>query len=237
VKDAIAELQKPGHVKPRLDRFAVVGHSAGGNISASMAGLASSSGLPRPGAVMCIQPGKTWTASERIKIPIEGLDTIATETLLLCVTGEEDRVARDVDAKKIFYGASRVPAANKDFVILRSDDHGEPALKASHFAPAAPNRSYDSGEASARPESGPLMTKIRERRSQGGEEYPDLASQGQGVDALDTRGLWKLFDALCDAAFFGKNREVALGNTPEQRFMGCWSDGRPVTELEVTGRP
>ena len=31
----------------------------------------------------------------------------------------------------------------------------------------------------------------------------------------------------------GRNREFALGNTPQQRFMGLWSDGRPVQELVV----
>ena len=46
-----------------------------------------------------------------------------------------------------------------------------------------------------------------------------------------------IFDALCDAAFFGRNREYALGGGPEQRFMGKWSDGTPVKELVVTDRP
>ncbi len=56
----------------------------------------------------------------------------------------------------------------------------------------------------------------------------------RSVDALDYYGLWKLFDGLTDAAFFGRNREYALGNTPRQRFMGLWSDGMPVKELIVT---
>jgi len=46
-----------------------------------------------------------------------------------------------------------------------------------------------------------------------------------------------LFDGLSDAAFFGKNREYALGNTAQQRFMGKWSDGVPVKELVVTDKP
>ena len=54
------------------------------------------------------------------------------------------------------------------------------------------------------------------------------------VNALDYFGHWKPFDALCDAAFYGRNRDVALGNTPAQRFMGRWSDGVPVKELVVT---
>jgi hypothetical protein len=56
------------------------------------------------------------------------------------------------------------------------------------------------------------------------------------VDALNYYGYWKLLDGLLDAAFRGTNRAYALGNTPEQRFMGRWSDGTPVAEL-VVGDP
>jgi hypothetical protein len=57
------------------------------------------------------------------------------------------------------------------------------------------------------------------------------------VNALDYYGTWKLFDGLTDAAFTGKNREYALGNTRQQRFMGVWSDGVPVKELKVIDKP
>jgi outer membrane protein assembly factor BamB/dienelactone hydrolase len=57
------------------------------------------------------------------------------------------------------------------------------------------------------------------------------------VDAADYYGLWKLSDALFACAFDGRDCGVALGNTPEQRYMGEWSDGVPVTELEVTEDP
>jgi acetyl esterase/lipase len=56
-------------------------------------------------------------------------------------------------------------------------------------------------------------------------------------DALDYYCLWKLFDALIDAAFYGKNWEYALGNTPQQRYMGAWSDGTPIKEMIVTDNP
>ena len=53
-------------------------------------------------------------------------------------------------------------------------------------------------------------------------------------DAYDWYGTWKWLDALMGCAFDGVWCEVALGNTPEQRFMGTWSDGVPVTEAVVT---
>ena len=54
-----------------------------------------------------------------------------------------------------------------------------------------------------------------------------------GVDAADWYGIWKLSDALFACAFDGTWCEYALGNTPEQRAMGTWSDGVPVAELAV----
>jgi len=63
-------------------------------------------------------------------------------------------------------------------------------------------------------------------------------SSGKGeTDALDYYGYWKLFDGLYNAAFYGEYREYALGNTPEQRYMGEWSDGTPVKELIVINDP
>lgn len=52
-------------------------------------------------------------------------------------------------------------------------------------------------------------------------------------DALDYYGFWKLLDALTDAAFYGKNRAVALGGGPEQLGLGLWSDGTPVRAMEL----
>jgi acetyl esterase/lipase len=200
VKSAIATLEhEPGHVKPDLERVAVVGHSAGGNVSASMVALAAANGLPVPKALMCVEPGKTWNLAERTRIPLADLRNVPATTLILTVVGDQDRLARDVDAKRIFEEATHVPRENKNFVTLVSDAHGKPALAASHLAP--------------------------------------LSAAAQKADALDYYGMWKLFDALSDAAFYGTHREYALGDTPEQRFMGTWSDGRPVKELLVTDHP
>ena len=54
---------------------------------------------------------------------------------------------------------------------------------------------------------------------------------------LDWYGTWKFFDALTDCSFDDTGCDAALGNTPEQRFMGIWSDGTPVTEAEITDDP
>jgi hypothetical protein len=57
------------------------------------------------------------------------------------------------------------------------------------------------------------------------------------LNALDWYGTWRLGDALMSCSFAGHDCEYAFGNTPEQRFMGYWSDGVPVAELEVIAEP
>lgn len=38
-------------------------------------------------------------------------------------------------------------------------------------------------------------------------------------------------------AFYGTNRQYALGDTDEQRYMGQWSDDTPIHEPVVTNEP
>jgi acetyl esterase/lipase len=57
------------------------------------------------------------------------------------------------------------------------------------------------------------------------------------LDAYDWYGTWKWFDALMSCSFADQDCNVALGNTPEQRSMGAWSDGTPVAEPIITDDP
>jgi acetyl esterase/lipase len=232
IKDAVQRLQtERGHVRPDLNRVATVGHSLGGLLAASVAALARESGLPRIKAVMSVEPGLTRSPAN---IPMADLKKIDSDTLLLAVAGDRDTLADDFDAKRIYYESSRVSADNKDFVRLITDDRGRPGLIANHRAPTAPDKDYDNGEGDLTTRrSGPLVGSGTPIDGQTGSESSRIPS----INALDYYGLWKLFDALCDAAFYGKNREFALGNTPQQRFMGKWSDGVAVKELFVTDKP
>ena len=56
-------------------------------------------------------------------------------------------------------------------------------------------------------------------------------------DAADWYGIWKLSDALFACTFTGEWCEYDLGYTPEQRYMGMWSTGVPVTELAIADEP
>ena len=229
VKDAIDRLQtEPGHVTADLSRFATVGHSLGGVLAANVAALARESGLPRVSAVMSVEPGITEAP---INVPLADLKKLPPETLLLAIAGDQDTLVRDYDAKRIYYESTRVSAGNKDFITVVSDAHGRPALQASHRAPTAIDKAYDNGEGVG---GGSAETaKVGDGRQSSRRSRLDTMM----VNALDFYGTWKLFDGLCDAAFYNKNREYALGNTAQQRFMGVWSDGVPVRELKVTDNP
>jgi len=229
VKDAVHRLQtERGHVTPDFSMFATVGHSLGGLLAANVAALAKESNLPRVRAVMSVEPGITESP---INIPLADLKKIPADTLLLAIAGDEDGLVRDTDAKRIYYESTRIPAHNKNFITLVSDSHGQPALQASHRAPTAIDRDYDNGEGvgGSQPGTPDPMGDARISRR--------VRPETMLVNALDFYGTWKLFDGLIDAAFKGKNREYALGNTPQQRFMGVWSDGVPVKELKVTDKP
>jgi pimeloyl-ACP methyl ester carboxylesterase len=227
VKDALNRLKTaPGHVAADLSKFATVGHSLGGLLAVNVAALASESGLPRVAAVMAVEPGITESP---INVPLADLKKLPPETLLLAVAGDQDTLVRDHDAKRIYYESTRVPENNKDFIMLLTDTYGSPTLQASHRAPTAHDKSYDNGEGVG---GGPAVAVG---------DAPQISRRARldsmMVNAMDFYGTWKLFDGLCDAAFYNKNREYALGNTPQQRFMGLWSDGVAVKELKVTDKP
>jgi acetyl esterase/lipase len=57
------------------------------------------------------------------------------------------------------------------------------------------------------------------------------------LDAYDWYGTWKLLDGLLGCAFAGVDCGFALGDTPDQRFMGTWSDSTPVVDAQVTDDP
>lgn len=234
VGEALKQLQTGHHVRPKLDEVAFVGHSLGGVIAANMAARASSSGgLPVPGALMVVQPADPPLTDRAVAFGqpsiMEDYGRIARQTLMLVVVGEEDRTVGERTARIIFRRAGVAPP-NKNYVVLRSDRRGRPPLVADHYAPTALPPPTDP---EVPPVAPPWFWALALRLYGLVTGQPDVERRVQEADALDFYGLWKLFDALTDAAFYFRHREVALGDTPQQRYMGVWSDGVPVRELDV----
>ncbi|VVB61098.1 Chlorophyllase enzyme [uncultured archaeon] len=137
VKKAITILQNSDHVQPDLDKFAIVGHSLGGGITAEMAVLAEEKGLPHPKAIMPVQP------FIRNDTMMKNFHDIPATTLLLVIVGENDTIAGNFSGKMIFSTSDQIPFNQKDFIIQRTDRYGSPALVADHFAPICiPNSSW-----------------------------------------------------------------------------------------------
>jgi hypothetical protein len=135
VHHALAVLNTSGHVAPDLDKFAIVGHSLGGGITAEMAAKAATTRLPIPRAVMPVQP---YIRNDTM---LTDYHDIPAETLLLIVVGEDDNIAGTFFGKEIFTTADQIPSENKDYVIQRTDRYGSPAIVADHVAPVCPENS------------------------------------------------------------------------------------------------
>ncbi|MGH8041858.1 MAG: alpha/beta hydrolase family protein [Rudaea sp.] len=214
IRAALADLEYGANgIRPELDRVAIVGHSAGGVLSAEIAAAAHTAGLPEFRAVMPVEPGDgSRDGRRRVTVPHTDLAPIPATTRMLVVVGADDHLAYESLGLSFYTAAVRVPATNKNVLELQSDDHGAPALIANHSAPG--------GTLDARP--------ARSHRAL----IPDFEHAGV-VDALDWYGTWKLFDALTDCAYFGRECTMALGGGTAQTFMGVWSDGISVKPMKV----
>ncbi len=141
-EDALKRLENvpfESHVRPERDesgepRTAVVGHSIGGYLAMGVATAAAQQNpllyiLPRPKALVLIEPGGWHILSppSMYKIP--------PQTRLLVLVSDDDEVVCKETAVNIWRATSQIPAENKDFLFLRSDDHGEPAQIANHYFP------------------------------------------------------------------------------------------------------
>ncbi|MCA1601951.1 MAG: alpha/beta hydrolase fold domain-containing protein [Acidobacteria bacterium] len=194
LRSALQILDGRRHTKADRTKFALVGHSLGGVISANIAARAARGGLPEPRALMVVQPGDSNTSGfigRRLPGIREDYGSIPRDILLLVVVGDEDRLVGTQAARQIFQSVSHIPARNKEFVMFRSSHQRSPPLVADHFSPLAPSP----------PDQSRQRFRLFRRRSGG-------FAKGE-TDALDLNGYWKLFDALTDAAFYGKNREYA----------------------------
>lgn len=201
------------------NRCAVIGHSAGGVLAAQIAAIAVRAQIPQPRAVMAIHPSRGQDV--RRPLPRISLRPIPASTLFLIVVGQDDHAAGDREGRFLFLQTPQIPRENKNFVTVVSDFHGNPPLVANHIAPVAPR-------------SGAVIRLTQQGELSHQAMLDLLRLKGNRVDALHYYGYWKLADALIDAAFYGINREYALGDAPRLRHMGTWSDGTPVAKLLVT---
>jgi pimeloyl-ACP methyl ester carboxylesterase len=214
LQDAYAVLDGVEHVAADPVNFALVGHSLGGTIAANLASRAIAAGLPAPRALMLAHAGDADTVIRAVPSILDpDLSGIPPDMLMLAVVGDDDALVDETDALRIFDAAPQV--ATKEIVLIPTDDRGLPPLISNHHNPLAFDAAFDSGQS--------LLLRGQ----------PPVRAAAATVDTHDFFGYWKLLDGLTSFAFFGRNREFALGRAPEQQFMGRWGDGVPVRQAEV----
>lgn len=237
VKAAFAEIAADQEAKPDTSRVAVIGHLAGAPLAMDLAAASKKDGLPTPKLIFAAVPGGIASGPKSRGIPLDDLERIAPETLIVTMVGDKDARAADLASRRLLREASAVPPERKLFVRALSDDHGFPALTATLAAPAGLDPAFDSGAIKLPPEpkDGPKPPPFRwsaEMALTG--EQQTLVSQINvaRADALDYLGFWKTFDLAAVAAFSGADA-VSLKGNPRLADMERWSDGWPVKRLAV----
>ena len=201
VRDALDVLStSPAHVRPDRSRFAIMGHSAGGNLAAQMAAVAAEADLPTPRAVISVFPGEVLPSRK------PDLANVPASTLLVVFAGENDVVVGDQRARQIFAETTAIPLDRKKFILYRSDLRGYPHFRADHLAPTGAHISFDTRDG--------LL--------------PGAQMAQAEVNAFDTVGFWRITDMTLEAAFAGRTLDEATDKGEAFRHLGYWSDGRPV---------
>lgn len=249
VKEALAGLDTEAEVKLDRSKLAVVGHGGGAVIAANLAAVAAEQGLPSPRLVFGAMPAKP--AAERGKgLPLADLSGLDPKTVLVMLVGDRDTVAGEGGGRQVIRAASGLPVERRLLVKVPSDNHGQPALAASHYAPVAPSSAYDlqaiAGALDQPGKAAPAGAAPRDKtaREQARKDAGELWRTGyserqempnydaQEVDAMDWYGLWRPFDLARDVVFAGGDA-VALKRDGRLYDMGLWSDSWPVRRLNA----
>jgi acetyl esterase/lipase len=201
VRDALKVLESaPNHVKPDLNKLAVIGHSGGGPLAAQYAAAARDFGLPQARAVLALMPG------EVTRRPYPSIAAIPGTTLLVVIVAEADFVVGDLRARQIFAEATAIPPIRKKYIIYRSDLHGDPTLVAHHWIPAGYSPAIDTGQGF----------------------FPGVQRGLAEINLFDRTGIWRVTDVTLKAAFTGRSLDEASGSGALFRRLGRWSDGLPI---------
>ncbi len=206
IRDAIAELNHGDHVRPKTSELVMVGHSYGGAISAYLGVKYRSFSIPQPKVLLLCSPGTGPFNGARLA----DYQNLPADTRLVILSNTEDHVVKEPFQRLIYRTATHTPARN--FIRLYSDKYGYPAISSGHSECYSLNEKYDCG----------MRNPTIYRSYVTGK-----------TDALDYNGYWKILDGLIDCLHHGQNCDYGMGNTPQLRSLGKWSDGKPIRELEV----
>ena len=200
-------------VQPRLNETTYFGFSFGGILTADMTNRWKALHLPKPRAIFLDDPhdgGLTGNNEPAIDPSLAGIPSTAK---FVCHAGADGVISltdplgqslENASCNAVFPKLGQIPQANKSLVLTSDDSHGHPALQPIHGVCAGPGA----------PDTTPAIG-----------HYP--------VDAYDWGFCWRSFDALRACALYGTDCHYALNNTPQNRYIGTWSDGAPIIALKI----
>ncbi len=206
IRDALEQLQTGHHVRPHLDKVSYIGHSYGGVILANLGAHWQSYDIPKPAAMLLCEPGSGPLKGARL----EKYDALPADLNLLIIVGEDDYVVGQEFGQLVFETAVNTP--NRNLILQRHDTDGHRWILATHNEPYSYDLDFDTG-----------VRNYTIRR----------VFQTSRLNEVDFNCYWKLGDALIDYTRHGRHGEVAFGSTAQQRYLGSWTNGKPIRPLEV----
>ncbi|MCW5923162.1 MAG: alpha/beta hydrolase fold domain-containing protein [Saprospiraceae bacterium] len=206
IRRALAELQKEERVKPKTEKVAYIGHSYGGVIAANLGVNWQKYDIPKPASMLLCEPGSGPFKGARLS----DYSALSDDLQMVVVVGEDDYVVGDEFGRLVFHSAINTPQRN--LVIQRRSTDGRRWISASHSEPYCYDLDFDTG--------------VRNYTSK-------RVLYTSRLNEVDFNCYWKFADALMESTRNGCYTELALGNTPDQRWLGCWPNGKPMRELEV----
>jgi pimeloyl-ACP methyl ester carboxylesterase len=206
IKNALAALKEDGHILPKTEKVAYIGHSYGGVIASYLGVHWEKMGIPKPASMLLCEPGSGPLKGARLP----RYSGLPSDLKLVVVVGEDDYVVGDEFGRLVFQTADQTPERN--LVIQRRSTDGHHWILATHSEPYCFDLDFDTG--------------VRNYTAQ-------RVFMTSRLNQVDFNCYWKFGDALMDYTRHGIHREVAFGNTPQQRFMGYWPSGEAIRELDV----
>lgn len=129
VSDALTTLKNVA-VKPDTAKgMELVAHSWGGPVAVNIANEWSANSLPEPKAVFLAEPYDRTIDSSLTGIP--------ATTKLDCLVGDVDTTVGRTGCDAVWDRTGHIPAKNRNYLWMYSDDHGSPGLVADHRAPTS----------------------------------------------------------------------------------------------------
>ena len=201
---ALKFLEGAGRVRPQLEKTSYFGYSFGGIMAANLTNRHAAWGLPVPRAIFFDDPHDGGNAGHGEPGLDESMAGIPASVKLQCHSGADGAI-NDVPA-----GEGQRTSCNALFPKLGH----------------VPQENKDLVMVRTHRHGTPLLTSKH-----------GVSAGGPGVyvpaDAYDWNFIWKVWDALRSCAYDGVDCNYALGDTPEHRSLGQWSDGQAITPLVI----